>query len=234
MISIITSLYNSQRHLPLFIKKIEKVSGELIQQKIEHEFLLISNSPNDQEKKLLTEIEANKKISSRIIICDRESLYATWNRGINEAKFPIITFWNVDDIRFTEGIIDGLSKINDGAGVVYFPFVYKRYVKILNIPILVKRVVIDPPKFDLKTFSEGMHCGPFFMTTKKSFEKIGTFDATFKIAGDFDWCVRAAKSGLVFKKSNVIAGIFTNDGTTLSGSKNKIQADENSRIIKKI
>lgn len=231
MLSIITSLYNSNKCLPNFINDIEKISKELSQQKIEHEFLLISNSPNGQEKELLKSIELNKNISSRIITCDRESLYATWNRGIHEAKFSIITFWNVDDTRFLGGIIDGITKINNNSvDVVYFPFIYKRYIKIFSIPILIKKRVINPPEFNYEIFSKEMHCGPFFMINKKAIEKVGLFNSTFKIAGDFDWLVRATKAGLIFKKSNIIAGIFTNDGTTLSGSKSKIQKLENSKI----
>lgn len=230
MISFITSLYNSDKYLPIFIERVEEVSKKLTQSQIKHEFIIISNNPTIKEREALKEIESNRNIPAQIITCARESLYATWNRGIREAKFSIITFWNVDDTRFFEGIIDGIGKINEGAEIVYFPFIYKRYVKIFNVKILVKRITIDPPKFDPATFIKGMHCGPFFMVAKKAFKKIGFFDQNFKIAGDFDWCVRATKAELVFCKSDIISGIFTNDGTTLSGSKDKLQKFENSRI----
>ena len=77
-----------------------------------------------------------------------------------------------------------------------------------------------------------MHCGPFFMVKKDVFNKIGYFDSSFKIAGDFEWLTRAAKNNIKFTLGKNTAGIFTNDGTGLSGSKNKLQAEENNRIIK--
>jgi hypothetical protein len=69
------------------------------------------------------------------------------------------------------------------------------------------------------------------MVKKEVFSKVGLFDESFKIAGDFDWMVRATKSNIKFEKSDVLGGIFTNDGTTLSGSKNNLQQKENQRIL---
>ncbi len=231
MISIITSLYNSQRHLPKYAKHVEEVSLALTQANIEHEFIIISNNPNEEEKSALKEIETNKNIKSKIITCERESLYATWNRGVRDATFPNITFWNVDDVRFPNAIIGGLSKIKDGADIVYFPYIYKRYVRILGFKVLAKIKVTKTIEFDKNIFTKGMHAGPFFMVKKDAFSKIGFFDESFTIAGDFDWMVRAAKADLMFKKSDILGGIFTNDGTTLSGSKNDLQQKENQRIL---
>lgn len=230
MITIITSLYNSDIHLNKYINHIEKFSIYLTQNNTDHEFIIISNSPNEYEKIKLKKIENNKNIQSKIIICDRESIYATWNRGCINAKYPNITFWNVDDIRFSEAIISGLKKLmsND---IVYFDFIYKRYIKLFGIKILVKIKKIKPPEFDKNVFLKAMHIGPFFIARKKSLEDINLFDDSFKISGDFDMQVRAVKKGLVFKKDSIIAGIFTNDGTTLSGSKNKLHQEENKRIV---
>jgi hypothetical protein len=231
MISIITSLYNSNTHLKKYIKHIEKFSMKLSQNKIEYEFIIIPNSPNDFEKNKLKEIENNINIKSRIIVCERESLYATWNRGIGQAKYENITFWNVDDMRFANAVCDGLSKMNKGVDVVYFPFIYKRYIKILGLKILAKIKIVKPFNFKKELFTKGMYLGPFFMAKKSCFDKIGGFDESFKISGDFDWAVRAAKADLVFEKSDKLGGIFTNDGTTLSGSKNNLHKIENDRIL---
>lgn len=231
MISIITSLYNSNTYIDKYIKNIENVSLYLTESKIDHEFIIISNSPNEYEKNKLREIENNKNIQSKIIICERESLYATWNRGIKEAKYSNITFWNVDDIRFPNAIIGGLQKLNNDVDITYFPFIYKRYVRILRLKILAKIKIFKTIEFDKKLFTTGMHVGPFFMVKKDVFSKVGYFDESFKIAGDFDWMVRATKADMIFKKSDILGGIFTNDGNTLSGSKNQLQEEENKRIL---
>lgn len=231
MISIITSLYKSDTHLESYIKNIERVSLELSQANIEHEFILIFNDPDSNEIAKIEEIKTNSNIKSNVTVCRRESLYATWNRGIGIAKYQIITFWNVDDIRYTEALIRGISKLNEGFDVVYFPFIYKRYVKFLGFKILVKIKLINPPIFSKKIFLSQMHIGPFFITTKIAFKNAGMFDESFKVCGDFEWAVRAVKNGLRFDKLAKIAGIFTNDGTTLSGSKDLVRQDENQRIV---
>jgi GT2 family glycosyltransferase len=231
MISVITSLYNSNEYIKNYIKSVEGFSIYLTKNNINHEFIIISNSPNEEERFKLKEIEENTDIKSRIIICERESLYATWNRGVREAQYLNITFWNVDDIRFPNAIIDGLNKLKENVDIVYFPFIYKRYITILRLKILAKIKIFKTIEFDKNLFSRGMRVGPFFMVKKDVFNKVGYFDENFKIAGDFDWIVRAAKADMIFKKSDILGGIFTNDGNTLSGSKDQLQQEENKRIL---
>jgi GT2 family glycosyltransferase len=232
MLSIITSLYRSEQHLETYLANATKVSDELLKEKITHEFLIISNDATKIEKELLVSVK-NRNQNFKIIFCPKESLYATWNRGVREASYQIICFWNVDDQRFTGAIIEGMQLLNNCLAIAYFPFIYKRYVKIFNFSILIKKIIVRPPKYSQEIFVRGMHCGPFFMTKKNNFATVGPFDETFKIAGDFDWCVRAAKMNVSFKRGSKIAGIFFNDGTTLSGSRSIIQQEENFRVINK-
>jgi hypothetical protein len=88
-----------------------------------------------------------------------------------------------------------------------------------------------PQLFNMEIFIKTMQCGPFFMFSKEIANKIGLFDETYRIAGDYEWCARAAKQGARFERNQTIAGIFTSDGKTLSGSKNPLQATENARVV---
>lgn len=230
MISIITSLYKSERHLPTFLKKIARVSAELSARNFQHEFLILPNDASPAETEMLTEAAA-KIPAIRIINRKREFLYATWNAGIENAKFETVAFWNVDDIRFTDGFVNGYAAISAGADIAYFPFIYKRYANILGLKILAKRKILRPSQFDAAKFSSEFHIGPFFMTTKSAIQKIGGFDPSFTVAGDFEWQVRATKSGAKFQLCDSVAGIFTNDGKSLSGSQSARHADENKRVL---
>ncbi len=211
------------------LELVKAFSKELDTANTAHEFLFLPNNPTDKENSLIDAAAAeNSKIKKTVR--SLEPLYATWNAGIEIASYPNITFWNVDDRRFVPAIIDGLKILNAGADVVYFPFKYRRYVKIFNISILAKFKTFVPPEFNLKRFYIEMHCGPFFMATKEAFRKAGGFDISYKISGDFEWQARAALKGLIFKRSLVVAGLFTNDGTTLSGSKSTLHQEENRRV----
>lgn len=223
MISIITSLYKSDSYIEKYKKNLLRCAEELAIKNVQFEVICIANDPTDLEKKTCDELSKNKWF--RYIAVPRETLYATWNRGVQMTDGQVCTFWNVDDIRFSKGLIQATDLEKKSAGLVYFPFIYKRYIRIFGLPVLAKRRTVIPPPFDKKTFGRGMHCGPFFAFKKDFFNKVGPFDEQFKIAGDFDWCVRAAALG-TFVRSDVIAGIFKNDGRSLSGNRKGLQAEE--------
>lgn len=228
MISIITSLYKSDQHLPSFIKRVKKMSKYLMKKGISHEFIILLNNPSEKE----IEILERPLHRVRIIPRNLETIYATWNEGVKNASYENICLWNVDDRRFGKAIIDGLKDLAKDIDIVYFPFIYFRYLKIGKFKLLAKIKIFYPPLFDKKRFIKEMHCGPFFMTKKSAFSKIGLFDSEYTVAGDFEWCARAASKGLKFRRNSSIAGIFTSDGTTLSGSHSLKHSQENEKIHK--
>ncbi len=226
MISLITSLYRSECHLQKYICSVEKFYCEA-EGIFQFELLIIANDPTQAEEEKLSILEKMKNV--RIIRVPQESLYASWNRGVCNARYDIVGFWNVDDVRFACGIEAGLRDLSDGSPMVYFPFIYKRYVKIFGYNFLVKIKKINPPAFTENEFVRSMHCGPFFIFKKDFYEKVGPFDEQFKIVGDFEWCVRAAKSGRL-KRVDCVAGVFYNYGTSLSGSKDCRHIAENNIV----
>lgn len=227
MISIITSLYRSDKHIEAFSQKAISVGEQLMKHGISFEHIIIANDPTPKEIAVSNSLKKYPWVSWHSV--GRETLYATWNRGVGLAKGQACTFWNVDDVRFAEGFIDAELLVSQGAHVVYPPFKYKRYVWFGPFKILVKRKVFRQPDFNRADFIKAMYNGPFFTFTKKVFDAVGPFDESYKVSGDFDWCSRAAEK-FDFTKSNVIAGIFTNDGTTLSGQKSPTHRLENERI----
>ena len=68
------------------------------------------------------------------------------------------------------------------------------------------------------------------MFTKSLYEKVGPFDEQFKIAGDFDWCTRAAYKTDTFVKAKTVGGIFRVDGGGLSAGVNPRRTAENNIV----
>lgn len=229
MLSIITSLYRSELHLSHFLTHVEKVHKKLEESNIPFEHIIIANDIIPEEENLLSSTALHFILHK----VPRESVYASWNRGVRESKGLYISFWNVDDIRFYESFIEGKNTLNSGYDATYFSFIYKRYIEVFGIPVLIKRTVTNPQEYDAAIFRTTFPVGPFFMVKKNVFEKNGYFDETFKIAGDFDWWSRLACTDIKVKKTNTLGGIFTNNGKTLSGSKNTLHKEENRRIISK-
>ncbi len=224
MISIITSLYHSEAYLSSFLVQAQEMYCELKKENILMEHIYIANDPRQDELFLLNAHDCGVECVSR------ESLYASWNRGIKKSKGEFVTFWNVDDVRFHDAIEKGISVLHEGYDAVYFPFLYKRYIRVRNQRLLIKKKTVMPIVFDSDRFTYEMHAGPHFIVRKDVFEKIGLFDESYRIAGDFEWWTRFAKHGLQAKKVDLVSGVFTNDGHTLSGSKQTCQQEENTRI----
>ncbi|MBF05367.1 hypothetical protein CL644_01525 [bacterium] len=230
-ISIIISMYRTDQHLDRFLYDALKLSRALKLADIDHNFILIVNDGTKKERSAL----ANLANPFKVLFVDREPIYASWNRGIKEAEGKFVTFWGVDDTRFAKAIIDGLNALqNSRADIAYFPFRYHRFVQIVGLKILAKVKTFTPPKFEKERFLKEMHLGPHFITRRALFERIGYFDESFKIAGDYEFQTRAAKADACLVRVLSTSGIFRNDGTTLSGSRNKLQAEENERVYSKI
>lgn len=223
-------MYRTDKHIERFLCDAQTLSDILIKSGIKHEFILVANDPTDKETlalKLLTS-------PFRTLYVVREPIYASWNRGILEARGDFITFWGVDDTRFGKAIVDGVTELTKtGNDIGYFPFQYHRFIRFFGLSILAKIKKFTPPKFDRARFMKEMHLGPHFIVRKSVFEKIGYFDAKFKIAGDFEFQARAATNGVTFQFIPTTSGIFRNDGSTLSGSRSTLHKQENELILNK-
>ena len=228
MISIVTSLYKSDRYLDTYIKYLMFFSDVLIKQGIDFEVIVIANDPTQKERGL-REIFKDKQWL-RFVEVGREPLYATWNRGVGLARGDVVGFWNVDDLRRPEAIVDGLELIKKGAELVYYPFTIKWYINFLRQSIMVRWRSVVPPPYEKQEFVRSMHCGPFFIFRKSLYDAIGPFDEQFKIVGDFDWCIRAAKHTDAFALSKESAGVFRVDGTGLSSGGKPIHVAENNIV----
>lgn len=238
MITFITSLYKSEEYLPTYIQRVKKFSATLNDFHIDHEFIIIPNDQSPIEKDQLDTLNKLNPGVFKIHPRPREPLYASWNHGASVGAGEILCSWNVDDNRFASVIPEIVSIMDPmNAEVIYPSFIYVRGITVklpflnrsIKIPLKVKK--ITPPEFDKKRFMKEMHLGPFFFFTKKAFEEVGPFDSTFKIAGDFEWQVRSVSKNIIFRRYTNAVGIFTNFGTSLSGSKNPVQALENERAL---
>lgn len=230
-ISITSSLYRAEKFLPRWQKSLYDFANEAIQLGLKFEVNAIANEPSEAELEILNKLKKESWFNLHLV--KRESIYASWNRGVEVAQANVVTSWNVDDIRNAKAIQIGLNKIAEGAELVYFPFTYKRYIKLFNTDILVKKVLVNPPAFSREIFTKEMHCGPFYLFTKSLFKKVGPYDETFRIAGDYDWCVRSAKISNSIVKVGVNSGTFEKRVGTLSGGKNSLQEQENYQVLNK-
>jgi len=231
MISIVTSLFRSDSYLDKYQKNLVFFVDYLLKKNIDFEIIIIANDPT---KKEITFAEFFKNRSwFTFVSVPRETLYASWNRGVRISKGNFIGFWNVDDVRRPEAIVKAVELFDEGAQVVNFPFVVRWYIKFFGYHLLVKWKKIIPPAFDRIEFTRSMHCGPFFIFSKETYKNVGQFDEQFKIVADFDWCIRAAKFTDKFYLAKEPAGVFRVDGKGLSSGGKPIHQAENNIVYKR-
>ena len=230
MITLISSLYKPEEYLDGYLKRLKDFFRDISGRAPGFEIVIVSNDTSAVTRKKLEEfIETNNAENwLHVFNVTRESLYASWNRGVALAKNDIIGFWNVDDARYPDAVADAMKLVKEnGAELVYFPFIIKWYLKFFGRPFLVKWKKIIPPVFDRREFTRSMHCGPVFIFSRALYDKVGPFDEQFKIVGDFDWCVRAAKISDKFMLSDKVAGVFKRTGDTLSGGNQRHAVENN-------
>ncbi len=233
-VSITSSIYRAENFLEAWCNHVLTFAEEAKVIGLNFEINAITNDPTEKELELLSKLIPYPWFHLHQV--PRESIYASWNRGISVAKANVCTSWNVDDIRNATAIKDGLNLLqkNNALGkaeaIVYFPFIYKRYLNIFNHDFLVKKITVNPPSFEKKEFIESMHLGPFFLFTKEVVKKIGEFDKKYTIVGDYEWQARAVSNDVCFLKSNIVSGIFNNNGKTLSGSRTMRHGEELQKV----
>jgi len=203
-ISVLTSLYNCERFLQGYFKALDKIEG-----KEQIEVLLLHNAPQAKELAIIAENLPAFDFVRHIVIPERESLYRTWNRGIQLSEGEYITVWNVDDVRFPYSIIRQAEALdnNPGSAIAYGDIWVSRDYGVCgmvktNSPVYIERTH--------KRFLSEYHISCFQMWRKSIHSVVGYYDEQFLCIADFDFQIRAALH-FPFVKVDELLGIYLED-----------------------
>ncbi len=220
-ISVITSLYNCEKYLEGYFLAVDKIMN-----KDECEFLLLHNEPTQSEIEIIN-VNINEKPWFRHIIIDkRETLYATWNRGIKMSNGKYCAVWNVDDVRFPNSLsLQSIALDKDKNCALVFGDINGTdvYGKIGNR--YYKPEIID--KYPEEAYRSCL-VGCFPMWRKSIHETIGYFDEQFRCVSDFDFQIRAALHYRLCYVNESLGIYFENNSSKISSD--KIQVYENNLI----
>jgi glycosyltransferase involved in cell wall biosynthesis len=236
-VSLITSIYRSSTWLPAYVARVKAVATELQRAGVALEIVIVANDATLAERAILQRLKDdldNSRTASVIVTyVPRESLYLSWNRGIDLSTGRALGFWNVDDERFVDAILAGVDLIKHGKDLVYFPYeIRETYSLFGSLRVAIKRAGRTRP-FDRETFANKMTLDPFFLASRKMHEAVGPFDGRFEISGDFDWCIRALDHGQFVYCDDVVSGVFHLHGDNLSGPFDPLMQVENNIIMLK-
>jgi hypothetical protein len=219
-IAIISSFYRVEVHLERFTQAVLTFAKQVHQAGIDVHYLPIVNDATPLEResidKLASQINDAGYGTMTPHYVGRETLYASWNRGISLTDAPYFTFWNADDVRDASAFIEGYHALEGGANLVDFLFTGVKSVKRFGLFPSVQHeqsaMLFNPEQFTRKN-----GVGPFFMTSKVLYEQVGKFDEHFRIGGDMQWAGRTLPY-VQFYPAQKIGGYFYIHGDNLSNT----------------
>lgn len=219
-VSLITSLYRSEAHLTQYLVRARQL---LQQTEAALEIVIVANDPTEAERGLLEPFAQEHATQIRLLQVPRESLYASWNRGLEVASGAALGFWNVDDERSASALSEGAARIAGGCELVEFAF---RWVNLAQ-----KREMIYAPQYDPRVLHRKKRLSPFFLFSRELLVRAGAFDPHFRITGDFEWGARPAVRQSRVCQSETIGGTFYLHGGNLSGALNERETLEDNIVF---
>ena len=219
-LAVISSLYRSEEHLPRFTAALFGFAKRLSERGVEAHYLPIVNDASPGERAQIDQLAGaiNGQYLGRMTphYVPRETLYASWNRAMSLSEATCFTPWNADDIRAAEAAIEGYDALRGGAELVDFHYTRVLHRKRLGIWPRRQRIHVPCP-FDSARFTRRNGLSPFFMARRSLFDRLGPFDANFRVAGDTEWVSRAT-AAVKFQPARAGAGEFLVHGRNLSNS----------------
>lgn len=194
LVSAIVSTYNSEA----FIRNcLRDLVSQTLYQKGLLEIMVIDSGSEQNERAVVQEFQKNHS-GITYLRTARETVYASWNRGIDLARGRYVTNANTDDAHRPDALERLAAELekSPNADLAYGDFVTTSSPNdSFANPQAVRRIILPPYEPATLMFYCVTGCHP--MWRKSVFERIGRFDTSFKSAGDYEFVLRLAKAGFV-------------------------------------
>ena len=175
-ISIITITFNAEATLANTLNSVFRQSYK----NIEH--IIIDGNSKDKTLKICNDFPHISKIISE----PDKGVYDAFNKGLKTATGDIVGFLNADDIFFSEDSVNEIASafIKNNTDIVYGNLDY-----VNENGKVIRNWISKPYKKGLEKKAL-MPAHPTFYCKKEIYDRIGGYNDSFKIAGDFELCMR--------------------------------------------
>ena len=184
-ISIITSVYNNKETIEDAIKSVLSQSYDNI------EYIIVDGGSSDGTLEI---IEKYKNDIAHYISEPDKGIYDGLNKGVQLATGDVVAFLHSDDIYASDTIIEDIAQEFQKSKVdgVYGDLIYTPKEDTTKILRYWKSKPFKP-----EMLKQGwMPAHPTLFLKKSVYDKYGTFDLNFKIAGDYDFMLRVLSAGI--------------------------------------
>ena len=174
-ISLISISYNSENTISKTFQSVKNQSFN------NYEYLLIDGGSKDGTLNIAKEQDHISKIVSE----PDKGIYDAINRGIKNSSGEIIGFLNSDDMFYDENSLKHIvDAFDDDTDCIFGDLIYT------DTDENIKRTW-KGSAFNKGVFKKGwMPAHPTFYCRRSVYEKLGLYDDSFKIAGDFELMLR--------------------------------------------
>lgn len=229
-VSAIVSTYNSEK----FINGcLQDLIGQTLYHKNELEIVVIDSASPQREGDIVKRYTNEYPHIVYERTSERESLYASWNRGIKKARGKYITNANTDD-RHHPAALERLAELLDDNSESMLAYSYCKVTKTPN------QMWADCPADHVYRYPEYypplclLHYmfGPQPLWRKKVHGRIGMFDPTLIAVGDLDFNIRFCLAGLKAIRVPEVLGLFLVTENSITSSFSH-QSQEKAHIMEK-
>lgn len=230
-VTIITSVYNADAYIESFL---EDIARQTIYRECEH-LIINANSPGDEEK-IIQNFVAVHSNAKYIRLTQDPGLYGVWNLAVKIAKADFLINANTDD-HFHPETYEMLANVllkNPKAALVYSD-AYITSIPNQTFGSHKYETIYLAPKFSYHKLQKACFIGSHPMWRRELHYKYGSFDERFRCAEDYEFWLRIAKEGAIFKHVPFCSGLNYNGGTTLSNTPtlSTVRAWEREILIRK-
>lgn len=187
-VSAIVSTYNSEH----FIRAcLENLLNQTLYNNGELEIIVVDSGSQQNEGKIVKELEQRYNNILYIRTEHRETVYAAWNRGIKAASGKYVTNANTDDRHRTDAleVLSGKLDKNPDIHLVYADC-YLSTVLNQTFEENSKKRIYRYPDYLAPASLLHFQFGPQPMWRKEIHETLGYFDESYTAAGDYDFSIR--------------------------------------------
>ena len=179
-ISVITVCFNCENTI------IDTIESVINQDFDDFEFIIVDGKSNDNTIKV---IESYKNKINKLVSEKDNGIYDAINKGISLASGDIISLLHGNDVFSNSNVLSKVNnffKLNNNIDLMIADLAFKkklknsnyiRYYDTKNFKPWMLRIGYSPP-----------HLTTFY--TKEALKKIGQYNISYRIAGDFDYFVK--------------------------------------------
>lgn len=206
-ISIITSVYDGDDYIEQFLEDITRQT--IFEEKCEL-ILVNANSPGNEKEKIDKYIEKYPENIKYHELDEDPGIYGTWNYAIQASTGDFITNANLDDRKAPNSLEKHAKELvlNPDIDLVYADSFITQQPNETFESNSSNGVKYNFEQFSTEAMLRGNqpHNNPMWRRTVH--DKHGLFDAEYKSAGDWEFFLRSAFGGSLFKKINGVYGLY--------------------------